>query len=134
MKPTATKATLLVALAGLAACAAEPVYQQPYAIFTTEQVAIHSGSSPTYRIKVDGATLEPRDSIPVMLGPRKVELTPVDSGGAGPTPTAFNVDAQACTRYVLVATRAAATSDEWKLAVNKTEPIGECTRKFGAKY
>ena len=120
----------LAAGAALAACVADPVYQAPYALFTTDQA---SASSDVRRaattIKVDGTELAARDSLPVKPGLRTVQLA---LGGTSRTAsTQLTVDAKPCTRYIMIATRSSPTDDDWKPEVSRAEPIGECTSKFG---
>lgn len=116
-----------LAVAGLAGCAMEPVYTEPYALFTSEQQVATSGTGRDFTMNVDGTRIEGGDSVPVKPGVRTVQLQ-LSGGKVAPQVT---VDAKPCTRYIMIARRSSPTDDDWTPEVYRAEPIGECRRKFG---
>ena len=118
----------LAAAALLAGCASEPVFTQPYSFVTTEQAVASSTARGGFSMTVDGHEVVTGDSVPVPPGLRTVAINKAQ--GASSPEMSMTFEAQPCKRYVIVATRSAGTDDDWKPVLNRTEPVGECERKF----
>jgi hypothetical protein len=115
----------------LAACVADPVYTAPYSLFTTEQVVSSTDNRRSFALKVDGTEIQRGESLPVKPGLRTVQVSM--SGQSGHAPKQLTIDAQPCTRYILIASRSASTDDDWEPSLNRSEPIGDCATKFAPK-
>ena len=131
MKRTAIASQCLLA-ALIAGCASGGMYSEPYALFEAERRMPAADTRSAFIMKIDGANVDMSRNDPVKPGTRNVEVSiPGAPGMADSDRDTITVDAKPCTRYYFAAKRSSPTARDWKVFISASEPIGECTKKFG---
>jgi hypothetical protein len=111
------------------------LYDQPYAIITTDRAA-----SSDYKVlpvivnRIDGENALPGKNIAV-VSPGDHDVTidvPPRGGFKTATQHTFKLHVQACWRYYVAAKLETTVGQEWEPVVRSREPIGECQQKFGS--
>jgi hypothetical protein len=129
MKPL-TFIALAASVAGIAGCAGG-MYAQPYALFESESYSPTEDLRPAEVVEVDGRSTSIARNDPIPPGKHTIKLSvPGPPGMSDPGRTTLEVDAKGCTRYLFAARRTSRTARDWEGFLVRTEPIGECVRKF----
>ncbi len=126
---------LLLVPAALAATAAfAGMYDQPYSIVETGDKSDVKKEARLAMIKVDGKSpRSSRKTDPIPPGKHRITLHfSSERGVFSPEYQDVEIDLEACTRYLIVASYEVKTGPDWKPKVY-SEPIVECRKKFSKK-
>ncbi len=129
------KRSLLIAALLAAGCATEP-YDAPYAILQTDIApSADAHVIPVLINSVDGTTARLSNREVVRPGPHQVKLDVGPRRGfKTATQHTFELVAAPCTRYYLAARLDTLVGQQWTPIVRSTEPLGECSAKFGGPH
>jgi hypothetical protein len=107
-------------------------YDQVYGLITVDpSQSADPHVIPVIVNRVDGESVMIRQPAVVAPGARKVTLDVAPRKGfTMATQETFELDVKPCTRYYLAARLDSPTTQSWKPIVRRSEPIGECERKF----
>ncbi len=123
----------LLATTLLAACAAGPAYDSPYALVEPGTQSAARRETPVFIHDVDGQIpVAQRYGIPIQPG-KHVVIVHYSHGAVEGAPEKhvrrIDLEAAPCMRYRIVARHTALVHVEWEPVVY-SEPIGECSQRF----